>query len=287
MRILVVLLIISILGNFFGVFVLCKYFEKDKTLKAVTAKLEGKDRLLDRINRRLPQRLVFVHHSVGRNWLSEGDLKDSLIARGIAVRSVTYGSRLGEETDMCHWLPKFRDSLQGIIRFDAPPDQAYAGPEENDIIMFKSCFPNSDVVAEGEGEGDPVSPTRTLANYRALMKQLQPIFAEHPDKTFVYVTAPPLAEERTTPENANRAWQFNEWVSGEFIEAYHRETGERNLLVFNLFDILAEPESHFLKKEYQRRPGDSHPNAVGSKAATKAFMAFIDAHDLGRSDQGE
>ena len=52
------------------------------------------------------------------------------------------------------------------------------------------------------------------------------------------------------------------------------------MLVFDLFDVLADPSTNTLKKEYMRRPADSHPNLVGNRAATKAFMAFLDQHDV-------
>jgi len=279
MRILYTLLIISILGNLFGAFVLYKYFQKDKTLQATFGILEDKTRALEEVNRRLDPRLVFVHHSVGRNWLNDG-LRDSLIARGIAVRSVTRGAPLGEETDMCHWVPKFREGLDQIIRFDQPPAQPLAGSQENRIIMFKSCYPNSNITAGDEGAGSATDAAATLANYRAVMAELEPLFAEHDTKQFVYVTAPPLVADKTTPENAARARHFNEWMKTDFLAQYRERTGKNNLLVFDLFDVLADPSSNTLKTAYQRGPGDSHPNLAGNRAATTAFMAFLDQHGI-------
>ena len=40
----------------------------------------------------------------------------------------------------------------------------------NRIIMFKSCYPASDVDGEGAEPADPFSDWRTLANYRALYR---------------------------------------------------------------------------------------------------------------------
>jgi lysophospholipase L1-like esterase len=280
MKVLVTLLIISIAGNLIGVFVLYKFFAKNNTLKETQATLREKDRTLDEVNRRLDKRLVFVHHSVGHNWLSEGGLRDALIARGIAVRSVTYGNPIGQDTDMRHWVPKFHNDLDRILKFDQPPNTPFRGTEENDIVMFKSCYPNSNIIADGEGDGNPTDTIPTLANYKAVMNQLAPIFAARPNKTFIYVTSPPLVPGATTAENAQRARTFDNWVKTDFLNGYKQYTGQSNLLVFDLFDILADSTANTLKSQYQISSDDSHPNAAGSRAATKAFLAFLDEHGI-------
>ncbi|MBU0985588.1 MAG: SGNH/GDSL hydrolase family protein [candidate division Zixibacteria bacterium] len=281
MKILVALLVLSLLGNILGAYVLYKFMQKDKLVQELTNRLEQKDRVLDTVNRQLGRRLVFLHHSVGRNWLSEGGLKDSLIARGVAVRSITYGTPIGEDTDLNHWVPKFESHLDQILRFDDPSGALLPDSLENDIIMFKSCYPNSDIIAVGEGDGDPLAAERTLANYRAVMARLEPQIALHPDKQFIYVTAPPLTAERTTAENAARARQFNQWMTGEFTRLYREHTGLNNFFVFDLFDVLADPESNTLRQEFQRRANDSHPNPKGSQAATRAFLKFLDEDKIG------
>jgi len=284
MKALIILLVLSILANVFGVLVLYKYFQKDKTLRATVSELRAKDETLAQVNRQLDNRLVFVHHSVGRNWLSQGGLRDSLMARGIAVRSISRGTTLGEETDMCHWVPKFQSEIDRIIKFDHAPNIPFSGPEENDIIMFKSCYPNSNVMAGNEGEGSATDSTATLANYRAVMAELEPVLAAHPGKKFVYVTSPPLIPERTTSENAARARQFNEWVKSEFLTLYNEHTGQTNLLVFDLFDVLSD-DANVLKEEYRRGDNDAHPNRKANREATKRFLAFLDQHRIGWEEQ--
>ena len=52
--------------------------------------------------------LVFIHHSVGENWLREG-LANALNARGYHVADITYGWReVGDRTDTADW-PTYRD----------------------------------------------------------------------------------------------------------------------------------------------------------------------------------
>ncbi len=54
------------------------------------------------------------------------------------------------------------------------------------MIMFKSCYPNSDV---GYGIDDE----------KAIYNSLLPYFEDHPDKMFVLITPPPMPTHRTTP----------------------------------------------------------------------------------------
>jgi len=79
----------------------------------------------------------------------------------------------------------------------------------NRIILFKSCFPNSDIGSDGTEPGNPFSATQSLVNYKAVYRHpsgagsmytsnsysynpLEDIFAENPDILFIPVTAPPL-----------------------------------------------------------------------------------------------
>lgn len=272
MKILIALLIISIIGNFIGLFVLYKFFKKNEYLAEVEATVERKDVVLQKVSRMLPKRLAFIHHSVGRNWLNDG-LRDELMAEGISVQSISRNCDLGSETDMNHWIPKFSDHINEIISFDSYEENNISTDKENDIIMFKSCYPNSDIAADGTPSGDPFAPEKTISNYQAIFDSLKNIFAEQPNKTFIYVTFPPIHQMNTTAENASRARKFNNWIKSEFADFYSEETGLNNFVVFDLFDVLAD-ENNFLKEEYVRREGDSHPNTKGNRAATRVFMDF-------------
>ncbi|NOY88703.1 MAG: hypothetical protein GXO93_04825 [FCB group bacterium] len=279
MKILTIILIISLLGNIVGLLVLYKYFQKAQHVKNLEAKLTAKQEVLDRVNELLPKRLVFIHHSVGQNWINDGGLKDSLMELGISVQSATYGYDIGEKTDINDWLPKFENNLDKIFKFDNLAPHNQNDTLENEIIMFKSCFPNSDIISEGGKNGNPYDTTRTIANYEATFDSLKNIFSQHPRKLFIYVTAPPLVPLRTNPENAARARKFNNWMKTEFLKKYQEETKLDNFLVFDLFDVLAD-KNNVLKSEYRRNDRDSHPNAQASKAATKAFLKFLEAHRI-------
>jgi hypothetical protein len=200
---------------------------------------------------------------------------------GIGVESATYGSDLGTETDICHWLPKFEKRMDEVLTFSTFAEGDGAGQYVNDIIMFKSCYPNSDLGPDTDETGDPYATAKTPANYRSTFNSLKTIFAKYPQNLFIYVTAPPLDPSRTSPDNAARAREFNAWVKVDLLAAYRQESGLNNLLVFDLFDLLAD-DRNVLKEAYRRGRGDSHPNRQGSLAATNAFVTFLGVNGIPR-----
>lgn len=261
-------------GYGFGIWSAYKGYKNSYAYSHLRSQLEQRNQILASINAQSTKKLLFLHHSVGSEWLGQGRLAAELMKHGIAVHDATYGDDIGQMTDICHWLPKFRNDMSRIFKFDRHPNIYYSGNEENDIIMFKSCFPNSDIVDEGTSPGDPTSPNRTMANFKAAFEEMMKEFSAYPNKLFIYVTAPPLVPKASSPDNARRAREFNNWVKGEYLEKYRKQTGLNNLLVFDLFDVLAD-ENNFLRKEYRKKDTDSHPNAVGGMAATESFIRFL------------
>ncbi len=255
--------------------------------------------------------LIFIHHSVGQDWLDRG-LRDALAAKNYigSVHEITYGTGLapdsgrlpslgdvpGDSTDMHHWIRWFNDYLGGIRTYQT--SSAF-----NRIIMFKSCFPNSDISSNGTEPGDPFSDEKTLANYRAVYRHpggaggtyqfegrtyraLEDIFAAHPDVLFMPVTAPPLSWGESTDANGHRARLFNDWLKNDWLASYNAaHPNLHNVAVFNLFDLLAYSDNHSthpnrLKQEYGGDTGDSHPNEAGDALLTQAFATgsgnFVD-----------
>ncbi|MBU2103045.1 MAG: SGNH/GDSL hydrolase family protein [Candidatus Omnitrophota bacterium] len=222
------------------------------------------------------EKLLFIHHSCGENWLADG-LRDALQGKGIEVHDATYGDAIGEDTDVCHWYPKFKGQLEQIFTFDAHPDTYYQDASQNDIIMFKSCFPNSDITDEGNIETATAEDCeKTMASYKASYNALVDIFAAHPDKLFIIVTAPPLLARETSPAAAGRARQFNAWLTTEYLSNYREKSRLHNVVVFDFFSVLADDKG-FLRKDLASNPGDSHPSAGANKKATELFLPFLDS----------
>jgi hypothetical protein len=166
-----------------------------------------------------PVRLIFLHHSTGENWLNDenGDLGKTLMQNNYFVSDSNYGwgpaygpdtIPVGDLTDIGHWWIWFRSPQSAAImdrvyredgknayyiRFEKSPGG------ENEIVMFKSCFPNSvlqgvvnDPVPsidanplKGEGSG---SEYHTVANAKGIYIDLLEYFKTKPDKLFIIVT---------------------------------------------------------------------------------------------------
>jgi hypothetical protein len=120
--------------------------------------------------------LVFLHHSVGSQLLASpekdpvhgGGLAELLTKNNYIVHEATYGSRLGENTDLFDWLPKFRDQMQAVLAIDNQ-DSTLANGRKNRVVLFKSCFPQNEFTGMGTGTGDPRGPDLTVVNAKAAL----------------------------------------------------------------------------------------------------------------------
>jgi hypothetical protein len=246
--------------------------------------------------------LIFLHHSVGRNWLNHS-LHNALLAKDFINErnDIYYGTDLnpdtgrpdslaptpGDLTNMNHWILWFNDYLHHVINHDC-------NTGINRIIMFKSCYPISNIDSDGTEPGDPFSSAKTLTNYKSVYrhpnepghtyshsgytyKPLFQVFSENPDILFIPVTAPPQHYTATTDEKAHRARMFNNWLKNEALDTYNTMyPGRNNVAVFDLFDVLAYPDDHTthpnrLRAEYGGASGNSHPNDAGNAEATRVF----------------
>jgi hypothetical protein len=248
--------------------------------------------------------VVFLHHSVGAQLLAEpGDLDPqhpnggglALLLRqnNYRVHEATYGSELGEHTDLFDWLPKFRSSADAIIA-TARQDERLPAGERNRVVMFKSCYPNSEFVGEGAAEGNPRGPELTLTNAQASFRALREELAKHPDTLFVYLTAPPLAPRawpepvwkwlakkamgRPSNDEALRntgsiARRFNNWVSAQdgWLKGY---TGT-NIVVFDYYDLLTDHGASNFSRYATGEELDSHPSSAGNQKAAHALVPFL------------
>lgn len=277
----IILLALIVVGLVIGLYISYKWIKTQRQLAMAQMGVEGSyivaEGLLDHLDKIYPLQMVFLHHSVGNGFMYKGGLRDSLLDLGVVIRSCTYGDDIGEQTDMNHWLPKFQNDMSHIFKFKAHPNKYYTDDRSNEIIMFKSCYPNSNLTSDGSESGSATSSDKSIANYKAVFEGLKKEFAKYPDKLFIYVTAPPNVPAVTTPENAARAKTFNTWLQDEFLPSYTAETGLDNLKVYDLFSFLTD-DDNYLKNEYrwQDNPRDSHPNDNAKKAITRDFLKFFE-----------
>jgi hypothetical protein len=242
-------------------------------------------------------KLIFIHHSTGDNWLSDGygNLGQTLGGNNYFVSDTHYGwgpNSIGDRTDIPNWTEWFSsaDTPEYMTALFAESDQrsSYTRPladpgGENEIVMFKSCFPNS---ALDGTPTDPPSPDGwlTVGHAKYVYNEILKYFASRPDKLFVVITAPPLQDA----SQAANARAFNQWLINDWLaENAYRQT---NVAVFDFYNVLTGPNNHHRITgntiEHVFAPGsntlyypsgDDHPSATGSQKATTEFVPLLNA----------
>ena len=226
-----------------------------------------------------PVKLIFIHHSTGENWLADGygDLGRTLGENNYFVSDTNYGwgpNGIGDRTDIPNWIewfaseesPTYLNALYNESGQHTDYTRTFADPGgENQIIMLKSCFPNSDLA------GNPNDPPGTYADMtvsgaKYVYNEILQYFATRPDKLFVVITAPPLSD----PTYADNARAFNNWLKNEWLAGYEGS----NVAVFDFYDVLTGPGGG---NTLYYPTGDDHPSAEGSRIATTEFIPVLNA----------
>jgi len=269
-------------------------------------------------------KLIFIHHSCGENWLADdnGGLGIALQDNNYFVSDTYYGwgpDSIGDRTDIGQWWDWFRgpNSSTYLEALYAENEQcqwwncfsrlATDPGGENEIIMFKSCFPNSylggnpnDAATTGanplRGE-DSSSEYMTVANAKGIYNDILTYFATRQDKLFIAITAPPLARGETDPTHAANARAFNNWLVNDWLDSYPYN----NVAVFDFFNVLTsnggDVDTNDLGEETGNHhrwrngaiqhlqtvnsnmsaypSGDSHPTAAGNQKAANEFIDLL------------
>ena len=254
--------------------------------------------------------VLFIHHSTGGQWLADpgpeagnhciyethpngAGLRTRMQAQGYIVHEASYGGRIGKDTDLFDWLPKFRGQMPDVLICDCQ-DTFYTGNRRNRVVMFKSCFPNNAFVGTGMPPGDPEGPDLTVANAKATYTALLDEFQQHREVLFVCVTAPPLAPrlrpdplwktltrwalDKPSPaqrraRSAELARQFNNWLKAH--EGWLKDYPHTNVVVFDYYDILTNEGVSDLLAYPTGNGIDSHPSREGQQRATEALVPFL------------
>jgi hypothetical protein len=241
-----------------------------------------------------PVRLIFIHHSCGENWLANGngELGNALNDNNYYVSDTYYGwntekytppkdkpeDTLGDHTNTEDWPSWFNDTQMPYVYASSShttwDHNDIAAPSgENEIIMFKSCYPCSEV-------GSSIDDEKEI--YTGLLAY----FAAHQDKLFVLVTPP----SEDAVDSATLTKELCDWL-------VNRETGwlkgyaHKNVAVYDFYCTLTATdakhtisggsETHTWGASYDGRSeyptSDSHPSAAGNQKATAEFIPLLNA----------
>ena len=265
-------------------------------------------------------KLIFIHHSTGQNWLADGngDLGLELRDNGYYVSDTNYGwgpQSIGDRTDIGNWWEWFRGPNSGTylsaLYNESGQHSSYSRSStdpggENQVIMFKSCFPNSQL---GGGLDDPVpaigdnplkgascgSQYHTIANAKGIYIDLLEYFKTRQDKLFVVIVTPPVQD----PARSANARALSQWLVDDWLDSYPYE----NVLVFDFYNVLTSnggsSDSNDLGRTegnhhrvwngsvqhktdsgsnvlaYPSSGGDDHPSQAGNLKATAEFVPLL------------
>ncbi len=263
-----------------------------------------------------PVKLIFIHHSTGGNWLADpneggpyGGLGLALMNNNYSVNATNYGwgpDGIGDRTDIPNWPEWFtspnsdavvtalyNENGQNIDGFGEWTRPSTGVEGENTIIMFKSCFPNSDLY------GNPTDPPNetiedqyTVGNAKAVYNDILTYFQTRQDKLFVVITAPPMLESdynpgyQTATQRAANARAFNNWLVNDWLDDY----AYNNVVVFDYFNVLTATGNHHRYVSgavehvtvddnnfaiYTADTWDSHPSTTGHQKATDEFVPLL------------
>jgi hypothetical protein len=225
--------------------------------------------------------LVFIHHSVGENWLNDG-LCQALNDGDFHVADIYYGwtggteNAYGDHTDTSDWPTWFTDEVMGLVYAElgqmTAPNAIDPAPGQNTIIMFKSCFPNSDVGSD-------------ITDEKAVYNSLLTYFQAHPEKMFVLCTPPPM-QSISAPLKTR---ELCNWLTDR-TGGWLKDLTSGNVFVFDLYNVLTDPNAHHRLVSgvevhevvaghntlYYDSDGDDHPNTVGNVKATTEFVPLLE-----------
>jgi hypothetical protein len=286
-------------------------------------------------------KLIFIHHSCGGNWLKDnnGRLGLALRENNYFVSDTNYGwgpvpndssYPIGSLTDIGHWWWWFRGpestEIINAVHSESGRHTSYSRLTtdpggKNRIVMFKSCFPNSELKGNPDDLVPPVetnplkglaagSECHTVANAKGIYLDLLPCFQQYRDILFVVITAPPVIN----PKYAGNARAFNQWLVNDWLKDYPN----KNVAVFDFYNVLTSNGGNVKTNDlgqatgnhhrwrinaiqhtvdtsggpydttaYPMSSNDDHPSRAGNQKATAEFVPLLNlAYDRWQSGYG-
>ena len=243
-----------------------------------------------------PIKLIFIHHSCGENWLTDGNgnLGVQLGNNNYFVSDTNYGwgpNSIGDATDYYNWIDWFigpESSLYVEALYNENQQHSnYTRPisdpgGENQIVMFKSCFPNSDLSGSPDDQAMD-GEWMTVGHAKYVYNQLLSYFETRPDKLFIAITPPPLIDST----HAANAREFSRWLVEDWLLENNYPLS--NVAIWDFHNILTHPDNHHRYQNgsieyiissgngslYYDSAGDDHPNNTGNQKATGEFIPML------------
>jgi hypothetical protein len=213
---------------------------------------------------------------------------------GYRVHQASYGSLVGERIDLFDWIPTFSTNMDRVLRTRFQ-DELLPEGKRNRVVMFETCFNSNWFREQGEEPGRASGPELTVANGKAVFRELRSIFERHPDVLFVHLTATPLAprlkgealwkaaarfaagkpsQQANLARAAELSREFNTWLADP--EGWLAGYPLKNIAVFDYYDVMTgHGRTDALLYPADGAGYDAHPGPEGQRAAADALLPFL------------
>ena len=190
---------------------------------------------------------------------------------------------LGDHTNTTDWNDWFNDTKMPYVytnsyHYDYTNTISDPGGE-NSIIMFKSCYPCSEV---GSSIDDEKNIYLSLLDY----------FRDHQDKLFILIVPPP----EIVINSADLTRQLANWLV-DYENGWLADYSYRNVHAFDYYNVLTDPNNHHYVVQsqiqhivsdnptdadnpdelYYYSGTDNHPTSEGHQKASNEFVPLLNA----------
>ena len=207
------------------------------------------------------KKVLFIHRSVGHNLMKQGNLRELLRAKNIALDDYDNNSGILTQSDASTLnnaitIPGGDTNPDNLAQFFSEwPDRL----NSYDLIMIKSCYPNSHIESKSQ-------LSQVKSSYSSILKS----FSEH-NKQLLILTSPPLRPLLTNRKEAQLSGELADWLLSE---------SSSDIQIFDLHHLLSEVDGKhkgMLKRGFRRLiPFDNHPSKKANRIIAPKLMEFID-----------
>lgn len=204
-------------------------------------------------------KILFIHRSVGHHLIQQGKLRELLANKNVVLDDYDNNSGIlthgdGSILNNAIVMPGDNTNPDNLADFFTEWPDILTG---YDLIMIKSCYPNSHIRNESQLSMVKNSYNTIIKSFKVRNKQL------------LILTSPPLRPLFTDKTEA--------WLSSELADWL--VSSDASIRVFDFHHMLAETEGRYkgmLKREYRRLlPFDNHPNKKAHQTIAPMIVDMI------------
>jgi len=231
------------------------------------------------------KKIVFLHHSTGKNiWIGKtnryvykltkkGDVQkffnhynsvhktNYCIKEMVFPKAVPYGWKNYPYDYYKIWVKNAGETPY----LEEPTLEMLT--KEYDIIIFKHCFPVSNIAADN-GAPDIDCEVRRIENYKLQYNALKKKMHEFPENKFIVWTPAVNTSNLMNEDEAIRTKQFYKWMVEEWDE-----DGD-NIYIWDFYKYETDG-GLFLSEKNALSPNNSHPNKEFAGRVAPLFCNFI------------